>query len=858
MAGQGQGGGDVYVDIHESESLSKDGFLPQDMIENWNTIFSRKVSNTGDVVFESRAIIAAKKTLWYNGWVTIIGAPGDGKTTTTEYLLMHFAKGGEKPPGRDKEVWDRRIYKKNSVNEENRQQYTPVYINSPDEWKNKVHFDNEERQIVVIENIFGEAAYTLSTVEAWRPYLNEMMTSVTLNRPRVLLIITVNKYHLERAPEEIQQMEVFRPNVVINLNPEGSSRTRGNDKDREGILMNNAAHFYHTLSRNELSQLDFSSTYYSYPLAYRMFCQVHTFQMEGSAYLRNPWSYVSNLIEKVYRFDRIIFFTLSVGVLMDGRLELDRPTIEECEPRMLYIMKQLLTLLDCPVHVNMSKMRYAAELLTGFFLKPVKEGVFEFAHDRIIHYVAHWLFQKHCAKIIELCSIDFLIHRVRTNKYITNPNESVLYFFAMDLIALGKRFTYEILNGHVRLIAQHDALADERFVSKWFEFMKEMGTLLPVLQQRGPLGRSFFYWCCYYGRSMVVKKFLEEQDLHLVKTEEWFKHETQCGLQAACACDLDGSQEVVRCLLDLGVDKDAKDDYRGDNIIQIFGKEMYYLIKIGATPLHVAARRGHHLSVGILIEKGVDINSTLKDGCTPLHRAAMRKTGDAIKILLEKGADLNAKTERNRKPIHEAFASGTKKTIEQLIEAGADINEGMDDGRSFMCIAAQNGQRDTIDYLLSKGASVNGNDSRDVFPPLHQAIGNNNKELMEMLLDSKANINGKGCNGWTPLHLAAYLGHIDLVHHLLEKNADVNSAGYDQGTPLHLAAKGGNYQICELLLEYGAKPEKVTSSQETPVVYAARENNAAVAYLLFKEGMNLENEESRDDMDRMMRDVFHH
>ncbi len=59
--------------------------------------------------------------------------------------------------------------------------------------------------------------------------------------------------------------------------------------------------------------------------------------------------------------------------------------------------------------------------------------------------------------------------------------------------------------------------------------------------------------------------------------------------------------------------------------------------------------------------------------------------------------------------------------------------------------------------------------------------------------------------GLTPLHWASYMGHKDVVELLLGNKADVNAAGSKGGqTPLLLAAAEGHKGVTELLLAKGA------------------------------------------------------
>jgi hypothetical protein len=64
---------------------------------------------------------------------------------------------------------------------------------------------------------------------------------------------------------------------------------------------------------------------------------------------------------------------------------------------------------------------------------------------------------------------------------------------AKEYSELAQRFTFEILSGNVRITASHSTLNNDKCAKELFEFMSEMGSLFPVVQQKGPYNRSLFY-----------------------------------------------------------------------------------------------------------------------------------------------------------------------------------------------------------------------------------------------------------------------------------------------------------------------------------------------------------------------------
>ena len=83
--------------------------------------------------------------------------------------------------------------------------------------------------------------------------------------------------------------------------------------------------------------------------------------------------------------------------------------------------------------------------------------------------------------------------------------------------------------------------------------------------------------------------------------------------------------------------------------------------------------------------------------------------------------------------------------------------------------------------------------------------------------DSEIDINALNPDyGASMLASAAFQGHSDLVNMLLESGADVNVRNRDQATALHTAAFMGRPKIARNLLAAGADPDAVDANGQTP------------------------------------------
>ena len=105
---------------------------------------------------------------------------------------------------------------------------------------------------------------------------------------------------------------------------------------------------------------------------------------------------------------------------------------------------------------------------------------------------------------------------------------------------------------------------------------------------------------------------------------------------------------------------------------------------------------------------GVDVNLKDKEeGNTPLHKAALggMRSKDIVGLLIEKGGDVNARNDNLWTPLH--YSIGDTEISRILIENGADISAKDNYGYTALHNAAHDNEIEIIEILISKGAGVN-------------------------------------------------------------------------------------------------------------------------------------------------------
>jgi hypothetical protein len=92
----------------------------------------------------------------------------------------------------------------------------------------------------------------------------------------------------------------------------------------------------------------------------------------------------------------------------------------------------------------------------------------------------------------------------------------------------------------------------------------------------------------------------------------------------------------------------------------------------GASPLHYAVMKGDMPLVGLLVQRGANVNSRTKSGTSPLHTAVLYGRREVAEYLLDKGSDVNAKSASGATPLSLAQAANFERIAKMLRERGAN------------------------------------------------------------------------------------------------------------------------------------------------------------------------------------------
>ena len=198
-------------------------------------------------------------------------------------------------------------------------------------------------------------------------------------------------------------------------------------------------------------------------------------------------------------------------------------------------------------------------------------------------------------------------------------------------------------------------------------------------------------------------------------------------------------------------------------------------------PLHLAATRGDLQAIGVLVDRGTNIDAKGMYGRTPLYYAALCGQSDAIAGLLAKGANprIGASWKDNNTPLHVAAEHGHLICVQILVGNGVPVDIRNAAEQTPLILAAEFLHPAVVTYLLEHGAKVDAADKQGNTPLYWSTCFGENYENN-------------------------YPAGVKVVQILLEHGANPNVKGV-RGTPLAWAVSGGHHEIEKSLREHGAK-----------------------------------------------------
>ena len=203
--------------------------------------------------------------------------------------------------------------------------------------------------------------------------------------------------------------------------------------------------------------------------------------------------------------------------------------------------------------------------------------------------------------------------------------------------------------------------------------------------------------------------------------------------------------------------------------------------------------------------------------------------------------DLNPLESSVRVPLRVAVNKGYFDVARLLLDHGADVNNKISNW-TLLHHASYDGNSDVVQLLLEYRADVDCRADLDR-TSLHLASEGGRLEAMQLLLEYRADVDSVMDHGWTPLHRASAWIKLEAVRLLLHHGANTEAVDEWGMTALHWASSlVGSFEVTRALLEGGANVHARAKSNQTPFEWASQNRYRDTAQLLLEYGTEADSE----------------
>ncbi|XP_048250897.1 serine/threonine-protein phosphatase 6 regulatory ankyrin repeat subunit B-like isoform X1 [Haliotis rufescens] len=583
-------------------------------------------------------------------------------------------------------------------------------------------------------------------------------------------------------------------------------------EEKKEIWMKHKHHYKCKANVDEMELGECDKQTVGFPLVCKLFSSYAAFQEQDETFWEHPVFYLKRELDTMINRRDDHSAALILVLLCDGQLNLNQLETESDNPDLDAHIKAALSFVKTSTRQDVAE---AVRSLCGSLL--TEGNLITFSHSMIYDVCASVLFGIDPEFIRKHWNIRFLFEHVQNQQgdiAPVNEHQLIIPFSEAYSGTIVDRMADFLASGAFSEYIMHPICRRKDIADRLSQMIKNPTNLSHDAMH------NIFHYACVTGNKNIMKRLVPHCDIN--------RRGLNCWTPVMYAV-VSGQKKSLKLLVEHNADIKLCDS--NNNSL-----------------LHLAIENGKTASVEYLLkEHKCDIHTRGMHGWTPLVCAVFAGKKDVLDVLLKHKTDNRLRDTNIRNAIHLACECGINSIVERLLQL-TDVNASGKHGQTPIMCSASSGKKNTFDLLLSRKANINLTDD-DNNSLLHVACKSDDTSILEYLL-TQLDINRPGKHGWTPVMKAAVNGRKDVLDLLVKEKANLELTDDSGNNLLHLACHGGNVSIVKHLL-----PQFNINSRGgngwTPVMYAAVNGDSDVFRLLVSRGADLSLEDDYNNS------VFH-
>ncbi|XP_069104161.1 uncharacterized protein [Argopecten irradians] len=267
--------------------------------------------------------------------------------------------------------------------------------------------------------------------------------------------------------------------------------------------------------------------------------------------------------------------------------------------------------------------------------------------------------------------------------------------------------------------------------------------------------------------------------------------------------------------------KKVADDLSVEETDELFAKRD----SNGRTVLHTAICE-QNIGIARVLLEVFDfsyLSLTDNNGENVWHLANYHAKEELVKYMLNHVSEIVSSNDENGgTALHHAAAGGSVRIFNELLQAGLSPYGSTNDGNTVLHKAALHCKLEAVKYILQSIPDIIKKKNSSKWTVLHSAAAGGSVGVFNELVKAKLDPFDRTNDGCTVVHIAALNIHEELIRFLISNKTELLNLTNDDGeTALHSAAVGGDINVFDLLINAGLSPTARTNEGRTVLQMAA-------------------------------------